>query len=171
MFIENLTPEKMESRLQPVITTFEELIVPSKVELLPNNTYAENYAWMYSFEKQLKYKIEGFLKNKFRYNQEKLLFGAGGAVSEGLSNAFVHGHKKDTRKPISIWVCVAKKGLGFAISDTGKGFNYQKILQRYKGGEAFFSIAGNGFSQLYNGEEIDACYDNSGTTLNLLYTL
>ena len=171
MFVENITRESIEQQLQPIITIFEEQVTPSKVELLPNNTYALNYAWMYSFEKNLKYKIEGFLKNKFRYTQEKLLFGAGGAVSEGLSNAFVHGHKKDIHKTITVWVCVSKKGLGFVISDKGEGFNYHTIKERFTGGEPFFSIAGNGFTQLYKAEKIAACYRNSGKSLYLVYIL
>lgn len=171
MFVENLSQKLIETRLQPVISEFEEIVIPHKVDLLPNNTYSADYAWMYSFEKKLKYRIEGLLKNKFSYTQEKLLFGSGGAVSEGLSNAFVHGHKKDTRLTISVWVCVSKKGLGFSITDTGEGFDYHTIFTQYKSGKTFFSIAGNGFTQLFKSEEISACYLHSGTKLCLLYTL
>lgn len=171
MFAENLSQESIVEHLQPVISIFEETVVPQKVELLPNNTYALNYAWMYSYEKKLKYRIEDLLGNKLVYAQEKILFGAGGAVSEGLSNAFVHGHKKDNRKVIKVWVCVAKKGLGFVIRDNGKGFNYETILKQYQSGQPFFSIAGNGFSRLFTSEGFSACYQKAGTQLCILYPL
>lgn len=169
MFADVLTQERIAERLHPVLATQAESVVPCRVELLPNNTYALNYAWMYSFEKQLKYRIEELSNKKLSYSQEKTLFGPGGAVSEGLSNAFAHGHKKDPRKAIDIWVCVSRRGLGFTISDQGEGFDYQAILRRYQSGESFYLIAGNGFSNLYNSTELVASYTQAGTRLGILY--
>lgn len=169
MFKENLTKDVIERTLAPVAATFEQTVVPQKVELLPNNTYAPNYAWMYSFEKRLKYRIQDLLGYRLIYNQERILFGAGGAISEAVSNAFVHGHKKDITVPISIWVAVSKKGLGFAISDRGAGFNVDRILQSFKDGDPFYHIAGNGFSLFHKSADFQACYLNNGRELSIVY--
>ncbi len=169
MFKKNLTQEKIEKQLFPVISSFEEHVIPSQVELLPNNTYALNYAWMYSFEKKLKYRIEDLLCYKINYDQEKVLFGTGGAVSEGLSNAFAHGHKKDIDLSILVWVSVSKKGLGFSITDQGSGFDVETILNQYQKGEAFFNIAGNCFPLLFSSKDFFACYQRNGTQLCILY--
>jgi len=171
MFEENLSQQTIVQQLQPLITQFEEEIVPIKVELLPNNRYAQNYAWMYSYEKKLKYRIQKHLGFKLIYSQEKVLFGAGGVVSEGLSNAFVHGHKKDRFVPINIWTAVSKKGLGFAITDSGKGFDENSIMKSFKNGGDFFHIAGNGFSLFEASPDFSACYQNGGKTFCILYLL
>lgn len=171
MFRENLTQKKIKQLLQPIISVFEEEVVPDQVELLQNNTYKLNYAWMYSFEKRLKYRIQDLLGYKLTYEQEKILFGVGGAVSEGLSNAFVHGHKKNTSLPITVWVSVSKKGLGFSITDQGEGFDFGTILQSYQEGKSFYHIAGNGFPLLSNSKHFSACFQKNGTQLCLLYHL
>ncbi len=171
MFIDNLTQETIKKHLQPVIAVFEEHIVPNEVELLQNNTYALNYAWMYSFEKRLKYRIQDLLGYKLSYSQEKKLFGTGAAFSEGLSNAFVHGHKKDTRLAMMVWVSVSKKGLGFSITDQGTGFDFDSTLQKYKSGKSFYNIAGNGFPLLFHSQDFLACFQKNGTQLNLVFRL
>lgn len=171
MFQDNLTQETIVQQLRPIISVFEVEVVPDQVELLQNNTYKLNYAWMYSFEKRLKYRIQDLLGFKFSYEQEKILFGVGGVFSEGLSNAFVHGHKKDTSLPITVWVSVSKKGLGFSITDQGKGFDFGTILQSFQEGKSFYHIAGNGFPLLSNSEHFSASFQKNGTQLCLLYHL
>jgi anti-sigma regulatory factor (Ser/Thr protein kinase) len=171
MFQENLTQETIEQQLQPVISVLEETVIPNQVELLQNNTYTLNYAWMYSFEKRLKYRIQDLLGYKLNFNQEKILFGVGGVVSEGLSNAFVHGHKKNPSLPISVWVSASKKGLGFSITDQGTGFDFEAILQSYRDGKSFYHIAGNGFPLLSNSMDFSACFQKNGTQLCLIYHL
>ena len=156
--------------LEPLLDIFEKEVVPGQVELLANNGYSLNYAWMYSFEKRLKYTIEGVLRTKFTYRQERLLFGAGGVFSEGLSNAFAHGHKKKMEIPISVWVAVSKKGLGIAIKDRGKGFDVEEVFGHYRKGKPFFHIAGNGLKALSLSKQIMACYRDNGTQLCLLYS-
>jgi len=171
MFQKNLSKQSIVHQLGPVISVFEEKIIPSQVELLNNNHYAENYAWMYSFEKRLKYRIEELLGHKFTYNQERILFGAGGAVSEGMSNGFAHGHKKDKELPFTIWVSVSQKGLGFAITDSGAGFDFDEVYTSFKRGESFYNVAGNGFPLLHNSKEFFACFQKHGTQLCLLCPL
>ena len=156
-------------RLDPVVSTFEIDVVPQQVELLDNNSYAPDYAWMYSFEKRLKYRIQDLLKFRLAYNQEKILFGAGGVFSEGLSNAFVHGHRKNPNLPITVWSAVSRKGLGFAISDQGSGFDFNKIMSDFTKGGNFFHIAGNGFSTLSSSKSVEAGYLEEGTSLCLIY--
>ena len=171
MLKKNLDKGAISELLRPVISEFEELVIPEKVELLQNNAYSQNYAWMYSFEKKLKYRIEKLLRNKLTYSQEKILFGPGGAVSEGLSNAFAHGHRKRTDLPISVWAAVSLVGLGFAIEDKGPGFDFEKTLADFQKGSSFFHIAGNGFSLLTASTDFDAWYNVTGNSLFLLYPI
>lgn len=171
MFDKNLTRETIIQSLEPVISVFEETVVPKEVELLANNTYAPDYAWMYSFEKKLKYRIEDVLGRKLGVTRERELFGAGGAISEGLSNAFIHGHKKDTERPIAIWTCVSKQGLGVSITDEGAGFDFDRIMQRFKSKKSFFHVAGNGFSLYYKSTVCSASFRERGRQLCLLYPL
>lgn len=171
MFQDNLTRDTITRRLHPVISTFEEEVTPQLVELLPNNQYTTDYAWMYSFEKKLKYRIQGLLRRKLVPRQERILFGAGGVVSEAISNAFVHGHKKDRYMPIRVWATVSKKGLGFSIVDKGTGFDIAEVQQTYSNGRQFFNIAGNGFSLFHQSSDFTVCYQMYGKELCILYPL
>lgn len=171
MFQENLTKEVITHRLQPVISTFEDEVVPQLVELLPDNRYTLDYAWMYSFEKQLKYRIQRLLGRKLTVRQAKILFGPGGVVSEAISNAFVHGHKKSRFIPIRVWATVSKMGLGFSITDKGPGFDIAEVQQTYSNGKRFFNIAGNGFSLFHQSRDFSVCYQTRGTELCIFYPL
>ncbi len=169
MFIEHLDKALVLESLIPVLEEFEEKIVPSEVKLLPHNRYAEIYAWMYAYEKRLKYRIEEILKNRLGYDHEKTLFGPGGAVSEALSNGFAHGHKKNAELPLYMWVAVSMRGIGLTIQDAGPGFAFEKIFSDYKKGNAFFHIAGNGFSSIASSTALKASYSEDGTRFALLY--
>lgn len=171
MFQDNISKEYIIRELNPVISIFEERVVPNQVELLDNNNYTQNYAWMYSFEKRLKYRIENLLGFKLTYDQERIIFGVGGGVAEGLSNSFVHGHHKNQEQSFNVWVAVSQKGLGFVISDSGPGFDFNDIFTKFKKGKSYFNIAGNGFSLLYNSKDFFACYREHGTQLCLLFPI
>ena len=171
MFQDDISKEYIIKELNPVIAVFEEQVIPSQVELIDNNNYTQNYAWMYSFEKRLKYRIEKLLDCKLTYDQERIIFGVGGAVAEGLSNSFVHGHHKNENMSFNVWVTVSTKGLGFVITDSGPGFNFNDIYIKFKKGKSYFNIAGNGFSLLNNSNDIYACYRMHGTQLCILYPI
>lgn len=169
MFVEELDKTAICQHLLPVLDVFEEKIVPAEVELLPHNRYAEIYGWMYALEKRLKYRIQDVLGNRLNYDQEKVLFGPGGAVSEAFSNAFVHGHKKNALLPLSLWMAVSSKGIGLVIKDSGEGFSFEAILADFTQGKNFFHIAGNGFSSLALSSAVKASYSEEGTSFSLLY--
>lgn len=169
MFVEHLDKQSLLRHLSPVLEEVSEKIVPAEVELMAHNRYAEKYAWMYASEKRLKYRIEKILNNRLSYEQEKTLFGPGGAVSEALSNGFAHGHKKNADLPLFLWMAVSQKGLGLTIKDSGSGFAFEKIFSDYKKGKTFFHIAGNGFSSTASSEKIKASYSDGGTMFSLLY--
>lgn len=169
MFVAELDKHTIRETLAPLLDEFEENIVPDEVELLPHNKYAEAYSWMYAFEKRLKYRIERILRNRLNYNQQKALFGSGGALSEGVSNAFAHGHKKDGGLPFSLWAAVSVNGIGLAVRDSGTGFCFETILEKFNKGKAFYHIAGNGFSSIASSQAVEACYRENGTVLFLLY--
>ncbi len=170
MFDRTLDPDTVKWRLAPLTAEFDDQVIPEQVELLKNNAYAANYAWMYSFEKQLKYRVEAVLGFKLHHVQERVLFGSGGAFSEGLSNAFAHGHAKDTSRVITVWTAVSAKGLGFSITDQGAGFDFDQVMTQFKGKRMFFHIAGNGFSRLHRSPAVHANYRENGRQLCLLFS-
>jgi len=159
--------EEMIEATAPVVDRWSVVVVPGRVELLPNNRYSPRYAWMFSFEKRLKYRVENVL-GKPLGNVERILFGVDGAFSEGLSNAFVHGHRRDPERPIRVRCCVGGGGLAFSISDTGDGFPVVEHLGSLRRGSARYHFAGNGLRVLMDSTTVQASYSNAGKTLNLL---
>ena len=58
MIVEGVTYPDFCEDIEPVVAAWEEPVVPSQIELLPHSSYSPRYAWMYAFEKRLKYRIE-----------------------------------------------------------------------------------------------------------------
>ena len=49
------------------------------------------------------------------------------AVTEGFTNAVVHGSQNDNSKEVKIAYTSSNKDLAFSIKDQGSGFNYKDI--------------------------------------------
>lgn len=158
-------------RLGPLRAEWTDRVVPNEVELLPDSRYAPVYAWMYSYEKGLKRRVESALGRPLGA-REKDLFGSDGVVSEGLSNAFVHGQRRDPKAPIVVRTAVSRRGLAFSIRDRGPGFECRSALrQAARQGSEFYHFAGNGLRALLACRDLSFSYTDGGRCLNLLLGL
>jgi anti-sigma regulatory factor (Ser/Thr protein kinase) len=158
----------MEAQVSPLKGTWTDRVVPGKVEILFDNRYSPGYAWMYSYEKRLKYRIEEALDRRLG-SVERKLFGPDAALSEGLSNAFVHGNHRNPNLPIEVHTAVGQKGLAFSIRDQGTGFDVTSTIRdAERNSRKLYHIAGNGMRALLKSEDIVICYTDGGSTLNLM---
>jgi two-component sensor histidine kinase len=121
---------------------------------------------MYSYEKQLKYRIEDVLGRSLG-ELERDLFGADGVLSEALSNAFVHGHRRDQYQAIEVACQVGENGLLFSIRDQGQGFDLMRAMAELARGGTYFHMAGNGLRALAQKPGVIASYDNGGSVLHI----
>ncbi len=153
-------------RLAPVRASWTDVVVPEEVEVRPDASYRPEYAWMHAYEKQLRKRIESELGRPLT-RQETSLFGPDGAFSEALSNAFLHGHGRDPRRPIRVSCAVALGGLAFVIRDLGSGFDVAAVSAKAERGGAYFRVAGNGMRALAR-DGVVAGYSDGGRTLALL---
>ena len=154
----------------PPIEGWTDEVVPGLVELLPSSNYSPVYAWMYAYEKGLKRRIERLIGQPLGV-WERRLFGADGAFSEALSNAFLHGHRRDPALPITIRCTVGERGLFFAISDQGPGFDSAAVLAARARSAPSFHIAGNGLRCLAETPGLTVWWADGGRTLRLLVDL
>jgi len=143
------------------------MVVPRDVEILRNFRYSPQYAWMYSYEKRLKYRIEEASGRPLK-GMERRLFGADGVLSEAISNAFAHGNGRQNDLPIEIVTLIGTAGLAFSIRDCGEGFDVRKTISDFARGGAYFKCAGNGLRTLNDHDGIVAAYTEGGRVLNLL---
>jgi hypothetical protein len=154
-------------RVGEILDEWRDEVVPGAVEPLPHGHYSPVYAWMYAYEKALKRRIERIRGRKMALPTERRLFGPDGAVSEGLSNAFLHGHKRRPDATITVRCCVGRRGLLFSIRDQGRGFDVTSALEGLQKGHGYFHMAGNGLRS-FAGDGIEAGYADGGRTLHLL---
>jgi len=159
--------DQMVEGVAPVVLCLEEEVVPGRVELLPNNRYSPRYAWMFSYEKRLKHRIEAELGRPLG-ELERRLFGSDGAFSEGLSNAFVHGHRRDPALPLAIRCAAGRRGVAFSIRDRGPGFDVARQIELARRGAAPYHFAGNGLRVLVESPAVAAAYGEGGRRLDLM---
>ena len=158
--------EVFRREIEPVLDQWTDVVIPREVEIMPNFGYTPDYAWMYSYEKRLKYRIEatcGFSLGAM----ERLLFGEDGVFSEAVSNAFVHGNHRRGDLPIEIVTAVGERGLVFSVTDRGEGFDVATTLEAVSRGLVYFKCAGNGLRVLNARKEVLASYGGGGRTLHL----
>jgi len=161
-------PSSVEA-LQPIRAEWKERIVPATVEPLAHNPYTPEYDWMFAYEKRFQRRLEECLGRKLPRVWGKALFGGDGVVSEGLSNAYVHAHRRDGTKALEVSAAVGRKGLGLAIRDQGPGFDYRTVLeQAARGADGFYHQAGNGMRALLLQPGLRFSFSDGGRTLCLL---
>ena len=166
MIVFDKTLDDFRANIAPLAATWRDIVVPRNVEILPNFKYSPVYAWMYSYEKQLKYRIEE-ASGRPLGTVETLLFGADGVLSEAISNAFVHGNARRTDLPIEVVTLVGKGGMAFSIRDRGEGFDLNRTITAVARGGAYFKYAGNGLRALSDRDGVVAAYAEEGRVLNL----
>ncbi len=168
---EDIPFDSLLRRLAPLRAQWEDRVVPDEVELLDHSPYRSGYAWMYSYEKDLKRRIEAALDRPLG-SAERVLFGSDGCLSEGLSNAWAHGHGRDGRLAIHVRSVVSRRGLAFTVTDQGPGFDVDAVLaQAGRGSRRFFHFAGNGLRALLAREDLSFTFRDRGRTLQIYVPL
>ena len=166
MIVEDVGLEAMRGGVGAVLGEWRDVVVPSEVDCRAANQYSPRYAWMFSYEKRLRDRLQEALGRRLGA-VERLLFGADGVFSEALSNAFVHGHRRDPDRPIEVTSVVGTRRLAFAVRDTGPGFDIRPVLEGLARGGTYFHNAGNGLRALHQREEVLASFTGGGSVLNL----
>jgi hypothetical protein len=170
MIVRHLNLDELCRSLDPVTARWVDAVVPQQVEPVPNNLYAATYAWMYAYERRLRDRLECSLGHKLRA-AERILFGTDGVVSEGLSNAFVHGHGRAGDLPIEVECRAAQRGIGVSIRDRGPGFDVDQVLDALSRGRGYFRFAGNGLRAFARTPGVVASWGLGGRELNLRVNL
>jgi hypothetical protein len=155
------------AEIAPLLDEWRDPVVPASVESSPNSPYAVDYAWMYAYERGVRRRLERALRRPLGVWQTRL-FGQDGVVSEGLSNAFLHGHQRDGSRPIEVRWAVSTKGVAAAIADLGPGFDVPARVRSLERGYGYFNVAGNGLKTFARSEEIHVAFRNGGRELHLL---
>lgn len=83
--------------------------------------------------------------SEFVKSQNKVIdtFGLKLVLSEGITNAVVHGNNEDEKRNVQIRITITKKDILIRIRDMGSGFNWQKALSR--GPSDPDDVSGRGF--------------------------
>lgn len=157
-------------RIAPMIESWTDTIVPAAIVPIHGPTYRREYAWMYAYERTIKTRIHRALGHSLG-NVERCLFGADGAVSEALANAFLHGHRRDPGRPIELRCAIGRRGVAFLVRDQGPGFDVGAALDSLARGGTYFHIAGNGLRAIATALEVEAWYSEGGRALTLLVAL
>jgi hypothetical protein len=168
--IDSFTVDAGLADIAPVLDQWQDEVVPRDVPPHPHATYSPRYAWMFAYEKDLKRRLVSAIGGPLG-PWEPRLFGADGALSEGLSNAFLHGHRRQPDLPILVRCWVGGEGFLIAVSDQGPGFAVEAALRRLRSGAGYFHVAGNGLRSLAAAPGIRASWVDGGRTLVLLVPL
>lgn len=166
MIVEPLSVGELATAIMPVVAEWTDEIVPGNVPPISDHRYTPSYAWMYSYEKRLKYRMEEVLGRSIG-RLEAALFGADGALSEVLSNAFVHGHRRDPSRAITVFIVVGERGVVAQVRDQGPGFEIQRVVGSAEDGGTYFQFAGNGLRTLLQREEVTAYFSENGRSCTL----
>lgn len=158
------------SRITPVLGVWHDTVVPAAIPPLQGPVYRPEYAWMWAYERTLKARIRGLLGRPIG-PADRVLFGAGGVLSEALANSFLHGHGRRPDRPIELDCAVGRGGIAFLVRDQGPGFDVAAALARLTQGGTYFRVAGNGLRALAAAEAAEACYSEQGRCLTLLVPL
>lgn len=157
----------MRRRLGPLAAEWRDVVVPAEVDVLPDSLYTPAYAWMYAYEKGLRDRIEKALRRPLG-RRERDLFGPDTALSETLSNAFVHGHGRDPVRPITVHCLISRVALGFSVRDGGDGFDVEAKLAQVRRDGGYYRMAGNGLRVLVRSQGVEASFEDGGRTANVL---
>ena len=168
--ITDLSPDAALAKIGLLRGHWIDEVVPRDIAPHSSATYAPAYAWMFTYERNLRRRIEAVLGHRLG-RLERFLFGPGGVLSEGLSNAFLHGHQRRTDIPITVECAVGSSGLVFVIADRGPGFDVKAALTRLRRGGTYYRIAGNGLRALVASHNVEAGFGDQGRQLILLIPL
>jgi hypothetical protein len=159
-----LTVARALQLIGPSEILMAEDLVPARFPLAPNSPYRHGYDWLYHVERRLIHELKPWLAA-----HRLVLIGEHGLLSEGLSNAFCHGHGRDPQRPIHMTIRVGEAGVLVEIRDTGPGFTVRRTLQRFHAGKAYYSVAGNGMQRMAESQDFGVFFNSSGNAFHLLH--
>jgi hypothetical protein len=139
-------------------------IVPEDFPECTDSPYRSGYDWLYRYERSIAGYLEPWLQ-PYRYE----LIGEKGILCEALANAFSHGHCKNPKKAISLRVYLGVRGLVVRVSDSGKGFDVNSVIQGYLKKKVYYHTAGNGVRRMATSKQFGIFYDRSGSAFHMLY--
>ena len=163
MFVD-LTLEQALELLGDARPTLEERIVPALAPPAPNSPYVPEYEWMFAAERGVIRRLQAYLGT---YRDH--LVGAGGLLSEALSNAYCHAHRRDPALPITIRGLTGRRGVLIRVEDSGPGFDVEGAMRRRAAGRRYFQVAGSGMRRMAESELFQVFYDPAGSAVNLLH--
>ncbi|MCK4508248.1 MAG: ATP-binding protein [Desulfuromonadales bacterium] len=163
MFLE-LTFDAALELLNKTELVFDETIVPKTCPRASHCPYLPEYDWLFLFERKLARFLDPWMKE-----HRPELIGSSGIVSEALSNAYCHGHKRDPSLPISVKVYQGEHGVMVQITDTGKGFNIDTMVSNFLVKKNYFHNAGNGIKRMFSSKVFGLFYAGRGTSFHLVY--
>lgn len=137
-------------------------LVPAEFPFAANSPYREGYDWLFIAEKKVMQAAPTWLR-ELRFE----LIGEKGVLSEALSNAFCHAHRRQERLPIQITGYLGRAGLMISVRDQGPGFDFQELLKRVHQGKKYYQNAGNGLQWMEASKNINIFYDLNGMRCNM----
>jgi len=130
-------------------------------------------------EKSLKLKIPSLLDNvrivESFIDHAKELYGFNDdvygnimiAVTESVSNAIIHGKKKDKQKNVHVSLDVNEHEIAFTVQDEGKGFDYNNLPDPTSP-ENIEKLGGRGIFLIKNLAD-DVKFKANGTTIEMRF--
>lgn len=147
----------------PNLTVHDD-VVPATQPTLPTNCYRPEYAWQHSYERSFMRRTKDWIGA-----QRAELIGAAGLFSEALSNAYAHGNQRDPHRVIEVELYTGQKGYLLRVAQSGKGFDYQTIVAKYRRREHYYSIGGNGIRKLDSSPCFRTFFGDGGRAVHLWY--
>jgi hypothetical protein len=90
-----------------------------------------------------------------------------GAYNRALGNAVKHGSC-----PVNCKIYVGKDGeIIIVIQDSGKGFDFKKMLEKYRKGKVYYSNHGKGVRTYSSNKHSKVSWHNNGNTIAILYNI
>lgn len=160
----DLTAERALQLIGPSEVLMDEDIVPARYPTAPNSPYRRGYDWLYHVERKLIRLLKPWLGD-----HRLVLLGEHGLLSEGLSNAFCHGHGRNPQSPIHLTIRLGEEGILVEIRDTGHGFDVRRTLKRFHAGKAYFSVAGNGIQRMAESQGFGVFFNTHGNAFYLMH--
>lgn len=150
----------------------EERSTPAELPVAPHSPYRPGYEWLFLLERRIARVMEPWMKQDPRYAcfRDDLL-GPGGLFTEGLSNAFCHGHGRDPQIPLELKLWASSQGVLLRLEDEGRGFDHQQVLSRLTAGRTYYQVAGSGFRHMCDHPIFQVFFTDRGTAWHLLARL
>ncbi|PKN46813.1 MAG: hypothetical protein CVU59_04900 [Deltaproteobacteria bacterium HGW-Deltaproteobacteria-17] len=164
MIVERTFSETM-ALLEPASCIYHDLLVPGEILEPSHHPYREEYGWLFVVERRIRRILSPFLEERLRNE----LVGSRGILSEVLSNAYCHGHRRKIHLPIEIGIFNGKTGLLIQVLDQGTGFHVPKVISGLQRGHGYFHNAGNGMRLMSDHADFEIFFDDEGRSCNILY--